>query len=92
MGFIMEKESSFKDAATHYEAAWRYSNKVTKDFVTNIMMVKLHNYIILLISLQLPFCLYGRIFVKQKIRTKDTDPEIVVKPSSDLQFFHRKRI
>ena len=28
MGFIMEKENSFKDAATHYEAAWRYSNKV----------------------------------------------------------------
>ena len=28
MGFIMEKESSFKDAANHYEAAWRYSNKV----------------------------------------------------------------
>ena len=23
MGFIMEKESSYKDAANHYEAAWR---------------------------------------------------------------------
>ena len=27
MGFIMEKESSYKDAAQHYEQAWRYSNK-----------------------------------------------------------------
>ena len=27
MGFIMEKESSYKDAANHYEAAWRFSNQ-----------------------------------------------------------------
>jgi tetratricopeptide repeat protein 21B len=27
MGYIMEKESSFKDAALHYEQAWKYSNK-----------------------------------------------------------------
>ena len=27
MGFIMEKESSYKDAASHYEAAWRFSNQ-----------------------------------------------------------------
>ncbi len=28
MGFIMEKESSYKDAAQHYELAWKFSNKV----------------------------------------------------------------
>ena len=28
MGFIMEKESSYKDAAQHYEQAWKFSNKV----------------------------------------------------------------
>ena len=27
MGFIMEKESSYKDAAQHYEMAWKFSNK-----------------------------------------------------------------
>jgi len=27
MGFIMEKESSYKDAANHYEAAWKFSNQ-----------------------------------------------------------------
>ena len=27
MGFIMEKESSYKDAAQHYEQAWKFSNK-----------------------------------------------------------------
>jgi len=27
MGYIMEKESSYKDAAQHYEQAWKYSNK-----------------------------------------------------------------
>ena len=27
MGYIMEKESSYKDAAQHYEQAWRYSNR-----------------------------------------------------------------
>ena len=27
MGYIMEKESSYKDAAMHYEQAWKYSNK-----------------------------------------------------------------
>lgn len=27
MGYIMEKESSYKDAAQHYEHAWRFSNK-----------------------------------------------------------------
>ena len=26
-GYIMEKESSYKDAAQHYEHAWKYSNK-----------------------------------------------------------------
>lgn len=25
MGFIMEKEQSYKDAATNYELAWKYS-------------------------------------------------------------------
>ena len=28
MGYIMEKESSYKDAAQHYEQAWKFSNKV----------------------------------------------------------------
>jgi hypothetical protein len=28
MGFIMEKESSYKDASLHYESAWKFSNKV----------------------------------------------------------------
>ena len=27
MGYIMEKESSYKDAAQHYEQAWKFSNK-----------------------------------------------------------------
>ena len=27
MGYIMEKESSYKDAATHYEQAWKSSNQ-----------------------------------------------------------------
>lgn len=27
MGFIMEKEQSFRAAAEHYELAWRYGNK-----------------------------------------------------------------
>ncbi len=27
MGFIMEKEQSFKDAAQNYELAWKYGNK-----------------------------------------------------------------
>lgn len=26
MGFIMEKEQSYKDAATNYELAWKYSH------------------------------------------------------------------
>ena len=26
-GYIMEKESSYKDAAQNYEQAWKYSNK-----------------------------------------------------------------
>lgn len=26
MGFIMEKEQSYKDAAYHYEQAWKFSN------------------------------------------------------------------
>ena len=30
MGYIMEKESSYKDAAQHYEQAWKFSNKVIK--------------------------------------------------------------
>ena len=27
MGFIMEKEQSYKDAAHNYENAWKYGNK-----------------------------------------------------------------
>lgn len=27
MGFIMEKEQSYKDAATNYELAWKYSHQ-----------------------------------------------------------------
>ena len=27
MGFIMEKEQSYKDAAKNYENAWKYGNK-----------------------------------------------------------------
>ena len=27
MGFIYEKEQSYKDAVIHYEKAWQYSNK-----------------------------------------------------------------
>lgn len=27
MGYIMEKESSYRDAAAHYEKAWKYSNR-----------------------------------------------------------------
>jgi hypothetical protein len=27
MGFIMEKEQSYKDAAKNYELAWKYGNK-----------------------------------------------------------------
>ena len=27
MGFIMEKEQSYKDAARNYENAWKYGNK-----------------------------------------------------------------
>ena len=27
MGFIMEKEQSYKDAASNYENAWKYGNK-----------------------------------------------------------------
>lgn len=27
MGFIMEKEQAYKDAATNYELAWKYSNQ-----------------------------------------------------------------
>ena len=27
MGFIMEKEQAFKDAAKNYELAWKYGNK-----------------------------------------------------------------
>lgn len=27
MGYIMEKEQSYKDAAQNYEAAWKYGNK-----------------------------------------------------------------
>lgn len=27
MGFIMEKEQSYKDAATNYELAWKYSHR-----------------------------------------------------------------
>lgn len=26
MGFIMEREQSYKDAATNYELAWKYSH------------------------------------------------------------------
>jgi len=27
MGYIMEKEQSFRDAAMNYELAWKYSNQ-----------------------------------------------------------------
>jgi hypothetical protein len=27
-GYVMEKASSYKDAAQHYEQVWRFSNKV----------------------------------------------------------------
>ncbi len=27
MGYIMEKEQSFRDAAMNYEMAWKYSNQ-----------------------------------------------------------------
>ena len=27
MGYIMEKEQSYKDAAKNYELAWKYGNK-----------------------------------------------------------------
>lgn len=27
MGFVMEKEQAYKDAATNYENAWRFSNE-----------------------------------------------------------------
>ena len=27
MGFIMEKEQSYKDASRNYELAWKYGNK-----------------------------------------------------------------
>lgn len=27
MGLIMEKEQSYKDAAQHYEYAWKFSNR-----------------------------------------------------------------
>lgn len=29
MGFIMEKEQSYKDAATNYELAWKYSHQAS---------------------------------------------------------------
>ncbi len=27
LGFIFEKEQSYKDAASHYETAWKYNNE-----------------------------------------------------------------
>ena len=38
MGFIMEKESSYKDAAQHYEMAWKFSNKANPSGLLSLEM------------------------------------------------------
>jgi tetratricopeptide repeat protein 21B len=38
MGYIMEKEQSYKDAAQNYESAWKYGNK-------NNPVIGMFNYI-----------------------------------------------
>ena len=40
MGFIMEKESSYKDAAQHYEMAWKFSNKANPSGLLSYVFTK----------------------------------------------------
>ncbi len=46
MGFIMEKESSYKDAAQHYELAWKYSNKVISQKNNSQFLVIFSSYFV----------------------------------------------
>ena len=42
LGFIMEKEQSYKDAAMKYEASWKYGNKNNPNIGEEILAFQLH--------------------------------------------------
>lgn len=42
MGFIMEREQSYKDAATNYELAWKYSHYHSPAIGTAVGQARVH--------------------------------------------------
>lgn len=42
MGFIMEREQSYKDAAANYELAWKYSHHTNPAIGTVIGQARVH--------------------------------------------------
>uniref|UniRef100_A0A673N3L1 Tetratricopeptide repeat protein 21B-like n=1 Tax=Sinocyclocheilus rhinocerous TaxID=307959 RepID=A0A673N3L1_9TELE len=47
MGYIMEKEQSFRDAALNYEMAWKYSNQTNPTIGYKLLFILLHFFFFL---------------------------------------------